>query len=151
VIWILAWIPIATGLSIAFRPELSPTLLEVGAFLVAIWFGYVIRFTLLWALGMLSFWITRASAVFETVLVAELLLSGRLVPLSVMPAWVEAVASWLPFKWTFQFPIEVLIGRLTPREIVVGLGLQLVWMVLLGAIVALVWRRAVVKYTAVGS
>ena len=43
----------------------------------------------------------------------ELLLSGRLVPLSLMPDWAQTLADLMPFKWTFGFPIEALIGQLS--------------------------------------
>src|SRR5215831_18823127 len=67
----------------------------------------------IWLLGMVTFWTTRGSAIFQTYMMAELLLSGRLVPLQLMPAWVQGAASWLPFKWTFFFPIEALVGHLS--------------------------------------
>ena len=43
----------------------------------------------------------------------ELLLSGRLVPLTLMPDWVADLAWFLPFRWTFYFPIEALVGDLS--------------------------------------
>ena len=45
----------------------------------------------------------------------ELLFSGRLVPLSLMPDWAQRLADVLPFKWTFGYPIEALIGRTAGR------------------------------------
>ncbi len=151
IVWILLWVPIALGLSIAFKPNLSPTWFEVGTFAIAIWAGYVVRHSILFVVGLLSFWTTRASAVFEIVVALELILSGRLVPLSVMPEWVQTVADFLPFQWTFQFPIEVLIGKLDNTEILLGLVAQVVWIAILGGATALVWRRAIRRYTAVGS
>jgi len=151
VVWILVWIPIAAVLILIFRPTISPTPFEILTFFVAIWLGYIIRFSVLWLMGLVSFWTTRASALFEIIVAAELLLSGRLVPLSVMPAWVQTLSNFFPFKWTFQFPIEILIGKLTPQEIVVGIGVQFVWIAILGVAILLVWRRAVRRYTAVGS
>ena len=78
---ILLWLPIAAVLWIAFDPVLDPTLLEVGVFSVAIWGAYLIRTMFMSALGMITFWTTRVSAIFELFVAAELLLSGRLVPL----------------------------------------------------------------------
>jgi ABC-2 type transport system permease protein len=150
-VWILLWVPIAAGLVLAFQPELHPTWGQAIAFFVAIWGGYVVRFSLLFLLGLGSFWTTRASAMFEIVIAAELLLSGRLVPLSVMPDWVESLAALLPFQWTFQFPIETLIGKLSAGEILFGLAAQVVWFAILGGAIALVWRRAIRRYTAVGT
>ena len=62
------------------------------------------------------FWTTRGSAIFDLVHGAELLLSGRLVPLKLMPDWAQTLADWLPFKWTFDFPIELLVGHLSTRR-----------------------------------
>ena len=68
-----------------------------------------------------------------------------------MPEWVQTLADWLPFKWTFQFPIETLIGKLSDSEILMGLTAQMIWIVILGAITAVVWKRAIRRYTAVGA
>lgn len=151
VVWIAVWIPVALFLVLLFRPELSPSLLEVVTFFIAAWAGYVIRFNVLWVLGLVSFWTTRAQALVEVVVAMELLLSGRLVPMAVMPGWVQTVSAWLPFQWTFLFPIEVLIGRLSPAEIWAGLGMQLVWMAITTTLIVGVWRRAMRKFTAVGT
>jgi ABC-2 type transport system permease protein len=151
VIWITLWIPVAIFLFVVFRPEISPSPLELMTFFVAAWAGYVIRFNLLWGLGLVSFWTTRAQALVEVFIALELLFSGRLVPMAVMPAWIRTVSDWLPFKWSFQFPIEVFIGQLDTREILTGLGIQLVWIAVSGGAIALVWRRAIRRFTAVGS
>ncbi|MGH8875303.1 MAG: ABC-2 family transporter protein, partial [Acidimicrobiia bacterium] len=63
--WIILWLPVAGVLYLAFRPSLAPTLFQGAAFGIAIWGGFVVRFMLLWLLGMISFWTTRASALFE--------------------------------------------------------------------------------------
>ncbi|MFO7548109.1 MAG: ABC-2 family transporter protein [Acidimicrobiia bacterium] len=151
VIWITLWIPVAIFLFVVFRPEISPSPFELMTFFVAAWAGYVIRFNLLWGLGLVSFWTTRAQALVEVFIALELLFSGRLVPMAVMPAWIRTVSDWLPFKWSFQFPIEVFIGQLDTREILTGLGIQLVWIAVSGGAIALVWRRAIRRFTAVGS
>jgi ABC-2 type transport system permease protein len=145
------WLPIAAILALAFRPMISPTAVEIAGFAVAIWGGFFVRFFLLWALGLLSFWITRVSAIFELYFTIELLFSGRLVPLSLMPEWAQQIAALLPFKWAFQFPIETLIGQLSPEEILFGLGMQALWASIGIAIVGIVWRAALRRYTAVGN
>ena len=86
-------------------------------FFIAIWGAYLIRSMLLWVLGMITFWTTRVSAIYDTYFTAELLLSGRLVPLALLPAWARALAGVLPFKYTFGYPIEVLAGSLSTREL----------------------------------
>ena len=150
-VWIVMWIPIAVILSLTFKPSFEFDLFQIAAFLVVMWTGYVIRFMTLWVLGLISFWTTRASAIFEIVIAGELLLSGRLVPLSVMPPWVQDLANWLPFKWTFQYPIETVIGRLSTGEIVTGFLIQMAWIVGLWVGARAIWNVAIKRYTAVGT
>lgn len=124
VIWVLLYLPIAAGLTLVFKPTLNVTPLDAIVFSIAIWGAYLIRTMNLWLLGMVTFWTTRGSAIFQTYMMAELLLSGRLVPLQLMPAWAQGAASWLPFKWTFYFPIEALVGHLRRRLCSVGSGFR---------------------------
>jgi ABC-2 type transport system permease protein len=151
VIWILLYLPIAVGLSLVFHPALHPSAVGVVVFLVAIWGAYLIRSMNLWILGMFTFWTTRGSAIFETYVLAELLLSGRLLPLTLMPHWSQTLAAWLPFKWTFYFPIEALVGHMSDARLVGGLGMQLLWAAIGASVVAVMWRFSVRHYTAVGN
>jgi ABC-2 type transport system permease protein len=150
-VWFLMWLPIAAVLSLAFHPELHPSGLEIGVFVVAIWAGFVLRTLILWLLGLITFWTTRVAAIFQLYFGAELLLSGRLVPLQLMPSWARTLAAFFPMKWTFWFPIESLVGDMRAGRLALGLGAQALWIVGLGAAVALMWRRAARRYTAVGN
>ena len=150
IVVIVLWIPLAILLSLFFKPDLHPTLLEGVVFFFAIWLAYLIRTMTLSLLGMITFWTTRVSALFELYFAAELVLSGRLVPLTLMPQWVQDLAWFFPFRWAFGFPIETLAGNLTTSELLGGLGMQVAWIVL-GLISAnLLWRVGIKKFSAVG-
>jgi viologen exporter family transport system permease protein len=148
---IIMWLPIAVVLTLLFHPNLHPTGLEIAVFSVAIWGAYLVRTMNLWLLGLITFWTTRVAAIFELYFVFELLLSGRLVPLQLMPEWVQTVANFLPFKWTFGYPIEALTGNLSTGALFAGLGAQALWTAIGYGAVALVWRRAVRRFTSVGN
>jgi ABC-2 type transport system permease protein len=105
----------------------------------------------MWVLGLLTFWTTRVSAIFEAWFTAELLLSGRLVPMALMPDWVRTVAAFTPFPSSFGFPIDSLVGDLSTGELLRGLATQGLWIVVGVVIVALTWRFAVRRYSAVGN
>src|SRR5918994_80570 len=139
--------PFAAVLWLAFDPEFDTHVVEIAVFCVAIWGAYLIRTMFLTALGMVTFWTTRVSALFELFIGLELLLSGRLVPLPIMPDWAEDIADVLPFKWSFFFPIDVLVGDMTNRELLEGLGMQLFWIVVLTALFLVVWRFAIRRYS----
>ncbi len=150
VVVIVLWIPIAIGLSLVFDPVLDPRPLEVAVFAVAIWGAYLIRTMFQEALGMLCFWTTRGAAIFDLWMTTELLLSGRLVPLPLMPDWVQDVSRFLPFQWAFFFPIETLVGDLSDEELLRGLGVQLLWTLIGLAIFRVAWKHAIKRYSAVG-
>ena len=151
VVTIVLWLPIAAILWVLFDPVLDPSLLEVGVFLIAIWGAYLIRTMLLTVLGMITFWTTRVSAIFELFIALELLLSGRLVSLKLMPDWAEQLAYYLPFMWTFYFPIQALVGDFSTTELLRGLAAQAGWTVALTGVFLVVWRVAIKRYSAVGN
>jgi viologen exporter family transport system permease protein len=150
-VWVLMYLPIAIGLTLVFHPALHPNAVEIVVFLIAIWGAYLIRTMFMWLLGMISIWTTRASAIFQTYVLAELLLSGRLLPLPLMPHWSQTVAAWLPFKWTFYFPIEAFVGNMSTLSLIGGLGMQLLWTAIGSTIVFFAWRLSVRHYSAVGN
>jgi ABC-2 type transport system permease protein len=151
VVVILFWLPLAAVLSLIFKPTLEFTWVEVVVFFFAIWGAYLIRTMLLTLLGMITFWTTRVSAIYELFFAFELVLSGRLVPMSLMPDWVQRVADWLPFQWTFGYPIESLVAQLPPAELWGGLGMQWLWIGITTLMVAVMWRFGIKKFSAVGN
>ncbi len=146
---ILLWLPIALFLSLVFHPVLDPSPLAIAVFPVSLLGAYLIRSLNQSSLGLITFWTTRVGPIFELYIAAELLLSGRLVPMALMPVWVQNLANVLPFRWTFGFPIEVLVGNLTTDQLLGGLAAQVVWIAIGSVLVRVVWHFAIRRYSAV--
>jgi ABC-2 type transport system permease protein len=142
----------ALGLLIwAFRPALHPEPWSVAAFVPAVVLAFLLRFLSGWTLALAGFWTTRVLALNEVYYVAMLFLSGQMVPLSLLPGPVQAVAAVLPFRWMVSFPVELLLGRVSPAAALAGYAAQLGWLVAHVALAALVWRAGVRRYSAVGA
>ena len=150
VVVVALWLPIAVGLYFAFDPTLDPTPLEIVVFFFAIWGAYLIRTMIQSTIGMLCFWTTRGAAVFDLYMTTELLLSGRLVPMPLMPDWAQTLAAFFPFQWAFYYPIDTLVGDRSTASLLGGLAIQATW--ILGLLVAFhfTWRAAVRRFSAVG-
>ena len=146
---VLLWLPIAFFLALVFHPVLNPTPLAIVVFAVSLLGAYLIRSLNQSSLGLITFWTTRVGPVFQLYIAAELLLSGRLVPMALMPEWVQDIANVLPFQWTFGFPIEALVGNLSTGELLSGLAMQLLWIVIGAILVRIVWHFAIRRYSAV--
>jgi ABC-2 type transport system permease protein len=151
IVMVLFWLPIAALLTVIFHPAFSPGALDIITFLFALVGAYLIRSLFLWALGMVTFWTTKVGGLFELYISAELILSGRLVPIALLPRWARTISNFLPFQWTFGFPINALIGKLGPVQLLTGLGMQALWIAIGAALVAIFWRFSVRRYSAVGN
>ena len=147
---IILWLPLAAFLSWVFKPVFDITWIEAVVFFLAIWGAFLIRTMVLSLLGMITFWTTRVSAIFELYFGLELILSGRLVPLTLMPPWVQNLSEYLPFKWTFFFPIHALTGNLSTQELWTGVGMQVLWITISASFLSLIWRAAIKQFSAVG-
>ena len=143
-------IPTMIILTLLFHPQLSLQGWAVAAFIPALLIAFVLRYTLLYIMAILGFWTTRVTALFNLLFAIEFLLGGRIAPLETLPPWAQSIASFLPWKWMFAFPLELVIGRLTPQEALIGFGMQALWGVLIFATLTILWRAAVRRYSAVG-
>jgi ABC-2 type transport system permease protein len=150
VVVLVLWIPIALMLVLLFRPKLSPTVLQCLVFFFAIWGAYLIRLINLWSVGLITFWTVRVSAIFQVYFLCELLLSGRVFPLVLMPKWFQTLTWYFPFRWTFSFPIVALTGPIEDRDLFIGLGMQVAWILLGVGLLSIVWPRAVRRFSSVG-
>ena len=80
-----------------------------------------------------------------------LFLSGQIAPLSLFPPAFQTVANIMPFRWMLGFPVELILGRLTPTEALIGLGAQALWIGLAFVLMRIVWRAGIRLYSAVGA
>jgi ABC-2 type transport system permease protein len=144
-------LPAALGLTLAFRPTFQIPPWAAAAFVPALLLGFGLRFAVEWTLALAAFWTTRVAALNELYFVGMLFLSGQVAPLDLFPAPIRALAAALPFRWMVAFPVELLIGRLTPAEAARGIGTQAVWLAIGAALLTLAWRAGVRRYSAVGA
>jgi ABC-2 type transport system permease protein len=148
---ILWLVPVMALLALAFKPDLQPLWWHYPAFLLACLIGFLVRTLWMWVLGLITFWTVRVAAFFELWFAVELLLSGRVVPLDLLPVQAQRLATLLPYRWTFAFPIELMIGRLSPAQIATGFGWQLAWLIGGWIVVQALWKRGVRRYAAAGA
>jgi ABC-2 type transport system permease protein len=48
-----------------------------------------------------------------------------------MPIWLQKMANVLPFRWTADFPFRVYSGHIPQNEAVLGILIQLVYLIVL--------------------
>jgi ABC-2 type transport system permease protein len=145
-------LPAAVILAVVFDADLSATTpAAVIAFVPALLLAMVLRFAVEWCIALSAFWLTKVSAINAVFFSLFTFLGGQFAPLEVLPGWMQTVAAWTPFPWALAFPVEVLLGRRTGTEIVLGYAAQLGWIVVAVVVLRLLWSRATRRYSAVGA
>ena len=142
---------VAAVLAAVFRPAMSPQLWVLPAAIPALILAFLLRFFCEWALAQVAFWTTRVSAINQSYFVLMLFLSGQVAPISLFPPVLQVIANILPFHWMLGFPVELLLGRLTPAEALVGIGAQAAWVMIAFLLMRLIWRAGIRRYSAVGA
>jgi ABC-2 type transport system permease protein len=143
-------IPAIILLAVLFQPVLNPPLWAIAAFIPALILAAALMFTLGWLVAMSAFWTVRVMAVNNLYFLVVLFCAGYIAPLEVLPAPLQGIASLLPFRWVLAFPVELLLGRLTVEQTLMGYGAQILWIGLVVTTFNVVWRLAVRRYGAVG-
>ena len=144
-------VPVTLLLIRLFQPTAETTLADAALFLPALAIAFVLRFVTGWCLALAAFWTTRVGAINNLFFTVQLFLSGQMVPLSVLPPWLQGVTWLLPFRWMVAFPVELGLGRLESGQIVLGFAMQLLWTAVWLVAIRVLWRAAIRRYTAVGA
>jgi ABC-2 type transport system permease protein len=145
-------VPAAVLLGVAFDADLSGvSVLTLLPFLIALVLAMVLRFVVEWCLALAAFWLTKVTAINSLFFALTSFFGGVFAPLAVLPVWMQTVAVWTPFSWSLAFPVEVALGRRTGGDIWIGYAAQLGWIALALGGLALLWRRATRRYSAVGA
>ena len=101
------------------------------------------------AIGMLSFWIMHTDSVFALTMLVLEFFGGRLLPLDMLPSWLEKISRFLPLRFAIAGPVEVILrpSMSTVPPLLLG---QFLWCLLLSGLVILLWRYGMRRYDAVG-
>jgi ABC-2 type transport system permease protein len=121
------------------------------AFAASLLIAFALNFLIFWCVGMLAFWLSEIGFLFEAMRIVIITASGGVFPLAVFGPAGEAILKTLPFRFTIQFPTELLCGRLPASEIASSFALSLAWIALLALLAGALWKAGVRRFAAVGS
>ena len=113
----------------------------VGAWLL-VYFSMVL-------LGSIAFFVDSAMGPFELWIGVHAIFSGYLIPLEILGR-VRFLADVLPFRFMLAYPVEALVGLLSPGQALRQLGAQWLYVIVTGLLALRVWRAGVRRYAAFG-
>ncbi|MEM7031150.1 MAG: ABC-2 family transporter protein [Chloroflexota bacterium] len=148
---VVIMLPVAFLLAWLFEAAFDFQLWTILAFIPALLLAALLRFITGWTLALGAFWITRVQAINSLYFVSMFFFAGRLAPLELFPDWVRTLASLTPFPWMLLFPVELLLGRLSVQDTLLGFGIQIVWLVICFGLMRVIWTAGVKHFSAVGA
>ena len=134
------------------RDVLTGDGLRLALFAPSVFLAWALTFALMLAIGSLAFFFDKSLAVMDVYFGVFAVLSGYLLPLALLPAWLADIARWAPFRFMLAAPIELVTRPDLDRTAALQLvGAQAGWAVLMFVIALAAWRAGVRRFEAVGA
>jgi ABC-2 type transport system permease protein len=110
----------------------------------------LLQFLVFQSLSLLAFWVENTYGFRFTLRVIMEVAGGAIIPLSFFPAWVQKVFALLPFTYFVYFPMRIYLNKIEADEILSGLVQAAAWTAGLAGLNAVLWKRGLRRYTAMG-
>lgn len=143
--------PIALALWLYPGRQLDLSALNLLRVAAATGMALLLEFFFQYAIGLTAFWTSQAVAFHEVWFFIKALGSGYVIPLALMPEGVRRLLDWTPFPMMLSFPLEMLLGRLSPEQAARGFLVQGLWLLFAVFLVAGLWRQGIRRYEAFGA
>jgi ABC-2 type transport system permease protein len=123
---------------------------QIFLFFITLFLAFILNFVIFFSISTSAFWLFEIGFLFEAVRIVIIFLSGGIFPLDIFGKNASVIFSFLPFKYTINFPVEVLNGRLSLALGLQGVLIQIVWIILFALLAKLLWQAGSKRYVAVG-
>jgi ABC-2 type transport system permease protein len=101
--------------------------------------------------GFMAFWFTEIWWLIGGLEVMNLLFSGFMIPVDLMPVAFQKISAALPFQYLIYLPTQTILGKLQVNQIGLAIGVQLFWLLTIAWLARWVWRKGIKNYTAYGN
>ena len=126
-----------------------PALLGWGFATLAVFGTWIMNFCITCLIGLSAFLVEEVSPFMWIYQKFVFILGGFLIPLDFYPDWLHSIARALPFAYMVYGPSKLFVAP--SAELLINiLSLQLLWIVVLGSILILAYRRGVAYLTVNG-
>lgn len=118
--------------------------------LVSLLGGWLITFLANVCIGTMALFLESSQKVMDIWLVLFFIFSGYMFPVAIAPPWLRTVTDLLPFRHQIGLPAELMTGQHPWQEALKLVGLQWIWVMVLGLLSVTLWRRGLRRFAAYG-
>jgi ABC-2 type transport system permease protein len=102
------------------------------------------------SMGLAGFWMDDIDFLTGAFFTTDALFSGKVIPVSFLPAYLQQIGFYLPFRYAVSFPIELMLGKLTSFEIITGFGVLCFWTVFFWYLQKWLYQKGAIRYSSYG-
>jgi ABC-2 type transport system permease protein len=110
--------------------------------LILLTLGYIIDFSIMLCIGLLSFWVEDISAFVWIYTKGQLVLGGVILPLTLFPDYLRKMAELLPFAAVFYTPAKQMV-RFQWDQFLSALSIQGIWVVIALFLVFFLYHKGI--------
>lgn len=161
-IYLMSSLALASVEILTYLPFAGIILIFVGEYIIFVSFAHLALFVLAMALSSMlgmSIYLFLHSLCFHfgdqdanlgliNYLIA--FFGGALFPLKFLPENLYRIFSYLPFKYLFDFPASVYLGKLSDSEMLLGFAQVVLWTIIFFCLYYISFQSGLKKYAAVG-
>jgi len=119
-------------------------------FLLSLALAALLQFFLFEALSLLAFWVENTYGIRFTMRVIMEVVGGAIIPLSFFPQILQKIFFCLPFPFLIYLPMRICLGRIPLGEVPVEFMKELGWILGLGVLNLIIWKRGIRQYVSMG-
>lgn len=120
------------------------------AYAVSLGLSFLLGFFLEATLGMLGFWFLEISSLLFVYMLLTFFCSGHMFPIDMLPGIWGTLVRALPMQYLAYFPAAVFLGKVQGTDLIVGLWIELGWVVFFIAAARASFRLGVRRYSGFG-
>lgn len=132
-----------------FFPE-NPRAEIWTAFILSLLLGFLVGFLLESLIGLIGFWFLEVSSLLFIYMMFNYFLSGHMIPLDWLPAWITCWIHYLPFKYLAYFPVAVYLEKIPAQNLWTEMGVLFLWVIGLFIANRIAMHRGLKRYGAYG-
>ena len=122
-----------------FIINVNPITISIISTMVVL--SFIVEFLLAYLIRLNIFWTIESDGLYRLLNRLKKLLAGNYFPLSFLPLLFVNISLLLPFAYSFFVPAQLYLGKISQAEAIRGLGIQVIWIVILFVAIQTAWIR----------
>lgn len=144
--FLIKGVPITIFLFVMYHNILKEISLIYGVLgILAIILAFLFYMMLYTILGLLAFWLYEIWPFTRLMNDTIRFLSGSFIPIALFPVWLSAPIRILPFRYLYSFPIELILKGSQCGNIGWNFVALILWDLLIGAVMLIVYKKALFR------